>query len=120
VRVNRRSVTAGVTGAVLTVLLSAGPALAEFDPLGRDDGGDPGEGLSALQTIGLYVLVPALIYGFITALVMLPGLIRGSRYRPNRGWSAPPVWFAGPPNPTDAVESAASEDVTRGGASGSW
>ena len=118
---NRRSRSACVASVLLTVLLTAGPALAgEYDPLGRTEGGEPGEGQSPLETIALFVLVPALIYGVVAALVLLPGVVRGARYRPSRGWTAAPVWFAGPPNPGEAVASAQTGDVTRGGASGSW
>jgi hypothetical protein len=68
----------------------------------------------------LFVLVPAVLLIGIAALVWLPGMVRGARYRPGRGWSAPPVWFAGPPDPAAAVEEAQPGDVVRGGASGSW
>ncbi len=56
----------------------------------------------------------------IAALVWLPGVVRGNRYRPNRGWSAAPVWFAGPEDPVAAVEKAHSGGAGKGGASGSW
>ena len=118
---NRRSRSACLTGAVLTVLLTAGPALAEgYDPMGKTEGAEPGEGLTALETIALYVLVPGAIVAVIALLAWLPGVARGARYRPAQGWDAAPVWFAGPPNPTEAVASAQTGDVTRGGASGSW
>ena len=117
---NRRSRSACLTGAVLTVLLTAGPALADYDPMGRTEGGEPGEGLSALETLALYVLVPGAIIAVIALLAWLPGVARGARYRPAEGWDAAPVWFAGPPNAVDAVASAQAGDVTRGGASGSW
>jgi hypothetical protein len=112
--------------ALLTVVLTAVPALAEGRPYDMDgplEGGDPGEGLSPLETIALYVLVPALIMAVIAALTLLPGAVRGARYRPTRGWDAPPVWFAGPPNPTEAVAAVDAAQVattTRGGARGSW
>jgi hypothetical protein len=120
VRVNARSRGACLTGALLTVLLTAGPALADYDPLGRSEGGEPGDGLSPLETIALFVLIPGAIIVFISALVVLPGTFRGSRYRPTRGWNAPPVWFAGPADPASAVASAQPAEVTKGGASGSW
>ena len=117
---NRRSRSACVAGALLTVLLTAGPASAAYDINGPQEGADPGAGISPLQTIALYLLVPAAIMAVIAAAVLLPGAVRGSRYRPNRGWDAPPMWFAGPPNPAEAVASASTGDITRGGASGSW
>ena len=119
----RRFVTACLPAAMLTVLLSAGPAVAGGNPLGPREGADPGRGLSAAATIGLFVLIPLGIMGLIAFLVLLPGMRKGARYRPQRGWSAAPIWFAGPPHPADAVAAvvpAPISDVKRGGASGSW
>ncbi|MDT7572800.1 MAG: hypothetical protein QOE05_2974 [Actinomycetota bacterium] len=102
------------------VVLTAGPALASRNPLGPSEGADPGPGLSPAATIGLYVLVPLAIIATIAAFVLLPGLARGTRYRPTMGWDAPPVWFAGPLDPEAAVSNAQPGDVTRGGSGGSW
>ena len=114
--------TAGLAAltAMSTVVLTAGPAFADRNPLGPSEGSEPGEGLSAAATIGLFLLVPAAIYGLITALVLLPGMVRGARYRPSMGWDVPPVWFAGPLDPEAAVSGAQPGDVTRGGSGGSW
>lgn len=106
--------------ALSTVLLTAGPALARSDPNGPGEGADPGTGLSAAATIGLYLLVPLAIMAAIAATVWLPGLVRGTRYRPAMGWNVAPVWFAGPPDPAAAVEAAQLADSERGGSSGSW
>jgi hypothetical protein len=102
------------------VLLTAGPALADRNPLGPSEGADPGSGLSPAATIALFVFVPLAIIGAIATLVLLPGMVRGTRYRPAMGWDAPPVWFAGPLDPEAAVSTAQPGDVTRGGSSGSW
>lgn len=118
--VNRFRSAAVALSAVATVLLTAGPALADRNPLGPSEGAEPGEGLSAAATIGLFVLVPLAMMGFIAALVLLPGLVRGTRYRPQMGWDAAPVWFAGPLDPAAAVADAQPGDVVRGGGSGSW
>jgi hypothetical protein len=58
--------------------------------------------------------------GVIAAAVLLPGLVRGTRYRPAVGWDAAPVWFAGPLDPVTAVANAQPGDMMRGGGSGSW
>ena len=76
--------------------------------------------VDALGAVALFVIVPLVLALVIGAIVWLPGMVRGSRYRPGAGWSAPPVWFAGPPDPAAAVETAETGDMTRGGASGSW
>ncbi|WP_037675907.1 hypothetical protein [Streptomyces griseus] len=54
-------------GTTLMMLLMSSPALA----LTRDDGDDPGPGLSVVETLGLYVLAPLVIFGVITGLVMV-------------------------------------------------
>ena len=88
--------------------------------LGHQDGLAPSEGLSLIEGLGLYVLAPLTILLLIFALVWLPGVVRSSRYRPGRGWTAAPLWFGGPPDPVAAVENADTGDVVRGGASGDW
>ncbi|MFD6227816.1 hypothetical protein ACFWFZ_13180 [Streptomyces sp. NPDC060232] len=57
------AVTAGTT---LMMLLMTSPALA----LTRDDGDDPGPGLSIGETLGLYVALPIVIFLVIVGLVM--------------------------------------------------
>ncbi|MFB6562197.1 MULTISPECIES: hypothetical protein [unclassified Streptomyces] len=54
-------------GTALMMLLMTSPALA----LTRDDGDDPGPGLSIGETIGLYVALPIAIFLGIIALVMV-------------------------------------------------
>jgi hypothetical protein len=53
-------------GTTLMMLLMSSPALA----LTRDDGDDPGPGLSVIQTLGLYVLIPLALFVVIAGLVM--------------------------------------------------
>jgi hypothetical protein len=113
-----RVATCGLTG-LATVLLTAGPALAD-NPLGPSEGADPGTGLGPGATILLFVVLPLALVAAIFLVVWLPGAVRANRYRPTKGWTASPVWFAGPPDPVAAVQSAEVGDVVRGGASGSW
>ncbi|MFH9570243.1 hypothetical protein [Streptomyces sp. NPDC017230] len=54
-------------GTTLMMLLMSSPALA----LTRDDGDDPGTGLSVIETVGLYVVAPIALFVVITALVMV-------------------------------------------------
>ncbi|MFE2552680.1 hypothetical protein [Streptomyces sp. NPDC059355] len=58
------AVTAGST---LMMLLMTSPALA----VTRDDGDDPGPGLSIAQTLGLYVATPIVLFLVIAGLVMV-------------------------------------------------
>ncbi|MER6631986.1 hypothetical protein ABT301_27855 [Streptomyces sp. NPDC000987] len=53
-------------GTTLMMLLMSSPALA----LTRDDGDDPGNGLSVVETLGLYVLAPVVLFLVIAGLVM--------------------------------------------------
>jgi nitrate reductase NapE component len=108
-------VAAAAASGLLGVLLTAGPALA----MEIDEGyGEAEVGLTG--ALVLYGLLPlAILVGF-GLLVWLPNVVRGDRYRPAKGWSAPPLWFAGPPEPEAAVESASVGDVVRGGSGGSW
>ncbi|MFD7016719.1 hypothetical protein [Streptomyces sp. NPDC059928] len=54
-------------GTTLMMLLMSSPALA----LTRDDGDDPGPGLSVIQTIGLFVVLPIALFAVIAGLVMV-------------------------------------------------
>ncbi|MFE9254634.1 hypothetical protein [Streptomyces sp. NPDC006879] len=58
------AVTAGTT---LMMLLMTSPALA----VTRDDGDDPGPGLSVGETLGLYVFTPIVLFLLIAGLVMV-------------------------------------------------
>ncbi len=58
------ALTAGTT---LMMLMMSSPALA----LTRDDGDDPGTGLSVAETLGLFVAAPIVLFAVITGLVMV-------------------------------------------------
>lgn len=67
----RRATRAGVVGAATAaLLLVTSPVFA----LTRDDGDDPGSGLSVAQTLGLFVGIPLLAFAVICALVLLPSM----------------------------------------------
>jgi hypothetical protein len=66
------------SGTTLMMLLMSSPALA----LTRDDGDDPGNGLSVIDTLGLYVAAPIVIFLVIAGLVVLGDK---SRKRPKQG-----------------------------------
>ncbi|TWF97475.1 hypothetical protein FHX73_111255 [Kitasatospora viridis] len=65
-----------VSAAATLMMLMSSPAFA----LTRDDGDDPGPGLSVAQTIGLYVVIPLAAFAIIAGLVML-----GTRKSHNKG-----------------------------------
>jgi hypothetical protein len=65
----RNALRAGAVCATVTLMmLLSSPAMA----LTRDDGDDPGPGLSVGQTIGLYVLIPLAAFAVIAALAGMP------------------------------------------------
>ena len=120
--VSNRGLRACLTGVATAALLTAcgGSDAARTNSLGFQDGVAPAPSLTFLESLLLYVVAPAAILVLIAAAVWLPGMVRSSRYRPGRGWTAPPLWFGGPPDPAAAVENAVVGDVVRGGASGDW
>jgi hypothetical protein len=104
---------------LLTGVLTAAPALAD-NPTGPADGDDPGKSLGPGGTILFYLVLPIVAAIAIGLVVWLPGMLRSSRYRPAKGWDAPPVWFGGPQEPVAAVQTAELGETVRGGASGDW
>jgi hypothetical protein len=102
-------------GTALSLAL-ASPAFA----LARDDGDDPGPGLSAGMVLLVFIGVPVGLFLLIALLVSVPSMVRGPRYRPGLGWWAEPVWFGGPRG--DATEHVASAEPVRagGGTSARW
>lgn len=53
-------------GTTLMMLLLSSPALAAMS----DDGADPGPGLSVIETLGLFVAAPVVLFLVIAGLVM--------------------------------------------------
>jgi hypothetical protein len=109
-----------VTAAAVGLVLTAGPALAARNPLAPQEGAETQADVSVAQALLLFAVVPLVLMLLISAVVWLPGAVRSGRYRPQRGWTAAPVWFAGPADPVAAVEAATVGTSARGGASGDW
>ncbi|WP_189216963.1 MULTISPECIES: hypothetical protein [Streptomyces] len=70
-------------GTTLMMLLMSSPALA----LTRDDGDDPGTGLSVIETVGLFVVAPVVLFAVIAGLVMV--LDRSTDRQPKAKGKAP-------------------------------
>ncbi|MFE0625804.1 hypothetical protein ACFW3D_02410 [Streptomyces sp. NPDC058864] len=67
-KLNKNALRAGaVTAGTTLMLLMSSPAFANT----RDDGDDPGSGLSVLQTLGLYLVLPIVLFLVIAGLVMV-------------------------------------------------
>lgn len=56
-----------MAGTTLMMLLMSSPVLA----VSRDDGDDPGPGLTVVETLGLYVAAPLALFAVIAGLVMV-------------------------------------------------
>lgn len=113
-RALRALAVSGAASATTLVLLAA-PALAAHGE-GEDTSAEVGLGTALV----LYVALPFGLLALIGAVVWLPNLARSNRYRPQRGWSAPPVWFGGPADPAEAIARADRGSLVRGGAHGDW
>ena len=110
-----------VTATTALLVLPATPAMAAGTLLAaQDDGADPGPGLSVLQTLGIFVGIPVLLFVVIAVLVAAPSAARGPRYRPGLGWWSAPVWFNGPDDAERAVRESAGSASQGGGASARW
>ncbi|MFJ8046266.1 hypothetical protein ACIRBX_37735 [Kitasatospora sp. NPDC096147] len=72
---NSLRVGAVTATATLMMLLTSPAALA----LTRDDGDDPGTGLSVAETLGLFVVAPLVAFAIIAGLVMIPSLGKGKK-----------------------------------------
>jgi hypothetical protein len=49
--------------------------------------------VSVIETLLVFVGIPALITGVLAALVLAPGMVRAPRYRPGEPWEHEPVWY---------------------------
>lgn len=79
--------------------------------------------MSVWQTIGIYMLIPAAVYGTVFALIVGRNRGRRSRYRVGQPWTYEPLfWTANPAGtglPPGRVDDPAAA-TGRGGARGEW
>lgn len=108
-------------GAVVATVLAAGAVAAATT--GGDVLGEPGEGLTVVETLLLFVIAPGAIFVLIALVVVGPSLGKGPRHRTGEPLESGPVWIdpagvhrpggrASPPDRRDASE--------QGGASARW
>lgn len=93
-----------VAGAVAMWVAGSASASASVAVLTRDDGDQPGKGLSVLETVGLFVGIPLLVAVVLTVLTFAASGARGPRYRPGLTWWAEPVWIGGPQTAVSPVD----------------
>jgi len=72
-----------------------------------------------VQAVLLFVGVPLLLFLVITALVVIPGVIKGERFTPG-GQATQDQWFGGPSKGTAALPAPDNDESKAGGASGRW
>ena len=76
--------------------------------------------VNILQTVGIFVGAPAVLYGLIALLSMVPGRARKHpQYKPGGSWDFPDQWWAGD-YPIPAADPALMAGGTEGGARGTW
>ncbi len=82
--------------------------------------------MTVVQTVLVFVLIPAALYGVIALLTLAPKMARSPKYRSGQEWTYDPVWWSANKGGagSHAASSEAAEDVkvrtARGGARGNW
>ena len=75
--------------------------------------------MNTIEVLAVFVAIPAVIYGAIAALTLLPGRAkRKSRYKAGEPWEYGPQWWAG--DTPVQVPTADAAVGSRGGAHGAW
>lgn len=105
------------------VLLAGGLVLAAGGPAGADTpefwSDDPGYSVDPWHAVLLLAGVPLLLFLVITALVVIPGVVKGERFTPG-GQATADQWFGGPRSGTAELPAPDTDESRAGGASGRW
>lgn len=70
--------------------------------------------MSILQTVTVFVGVPAAMFAAIAGLVYVSSVRPGRRYRPGRPYEFTPVWFLSAPDQLSGDGRPAAAEVTSG------
>ncbi|HJP79484.1 MAG TPA: hypothetical protein VJ914_34755 [Pseudonocardiaceae bacterium] len=86
--------------------------------------------MTVVQTLLVYVVIPAALYGVIALLTLVPKMSRSPKYRSGQEWTYDPVWWSANNggagahgDSTEAAENTAAGTPVRsarGGARGNW
>jgi hypothetical protein len=79
--------------------------------------------VNIVETILVFALIPAAIYGLVALLTLRSKFAGTARYRPGQPWEYPPIWWSGNPAGIGThrpVSSGAASETAAGGARGSW
>jgi hypothetical protein len=103
------------------VVLAAALVLAVAGPAGADvpEGWSHPGSVDPMHALLVLAGIPLLLFVVITALVVLPGVIRGERFTPG-GQATEDQWFGGPRTGTAELPAPDNEESQAGGASGRW
>lgn len=122
----RSLIAAAYSGAVVAVtsLALAGPAAAQSGVV--YDGDEPGPGYTALESLALFVGIPALTLAIIALCVYGPGWVKGRSATVDAG-SGEPLWLTSPAGsmsvpsgPGMITPGGPTDHEQRGGASARW
>ncbi len=90
-------------------MLATSPVMA----LNRDDGDDPGPGISNIKLLGIFVGIPVGLMALIWILVSIPSMVRGPRYRPGKEWQAGSEWYGAPGDEVEGRQGAPELEAGR-------
>jgi hypothetical protein len=82
--------------------------------------------VTVVETVLVFVAIPAAIYGLIALLTMRDPSGKAPRYRPGQAWDYPPVWWTAHPTGASQIASTGApaagkpRGTAKGGARGSW
>jgi hypothetical protein len=71
--------------------------------------------VSIIQTVLVFVGIPAGLFAIIAILVLAPGASRAPRYRPNGGWQYKPVWYLPHPERNEPISALQVPGATEAG-----
>jgi len=69
--------------------------------------------MSIVETVLVFVGIPAGIFLLLAILVLGPGAMRAPRYRPGNGWDYEPVWYL--PHPSHPAPAGSIGEPNRSG-----
>jgi hypothetical protein len=103
------------------VLLAGGLVLAAAGPAGAEvpEGWSNPEAVDPWHAALVLAGIPLLLFVVITAIVVIPGIVKGERFTPG-GQATADQWFGGPRSGTAELPAPDNEESQAGGASGRW
>lgn len=86
---------------VVATALAAQPAMARATV--PPEGAEPAEGMTFLESFGIFVAAPVVLFAVIALAVLGPSLGKGARHRTGAGLESGPVWVGGSHGMDDPV-----------------